>query len=242
MAKKYYRKSSINFKKITKFISLLILATGLIIVGYIFFPLISYQIYFASAFNEREITAPIPKATVMNNSTIASLLNSASTNFFSGLDYSNAANWFPNVKLQKQVQKIELYSLSIPKLGIEEATVSTMDTELSKHLVNFGGTAIPPNKGTAVIFGHSTLPQLYNPKDYKTIFANIHTLKIGDQIMVNVANISYTYKITNTIIVDSTDASIFEQNFNDSYLAIITCTPPGTTWKRLILRAKLEKV
>jgi len=174
MAKYYYRKSSLNFKKITKLISLLILVAGLIIATYVFFPLISYQIYFASEFSGQEITAPIPKATVLNNSTIASLLNSASSNFFSGIDYSNAENWFPNVKFQKIVQKIERYSLSIPKLKIENAEVSTTDTDLTKHLINYGGTAIPPNKGTAVVFGHSTLPQLFNPENYKTIFATLH--------------------------------------------------------------------
>jgi len=242
MAKYYYRKSSLNFKKITKLISLLILVAGLIIATYVFFPLISYQIYFASEFSGQEITAPIPKATVLNNSTIASLLNSASSNFFSGIDYSNAENWFPNVKFQKIVQKIERYSLSIPKLKIENAEVSTTDTDLTKHLINYGGTAIPPNKGTAVVFGHSTLPQLFNPENYKTIFATLHQLKVGDQIQVNVANISYNYKIINIFIVDPSDISILEQNYNDSYLTLVTCTPPGTTWKRLIIRAKLEKI
>jgi len=242
MAKYYYRKSSLNFKKITKLISLLILVAGLIIATYVFFPLISYQIYFASEFSGQEITAPIPKATVLNNSTIASLLNSASSNFFSGIDYSNAENWFPNVKFQKIVQKIERYSLSIPKLKIENAEVSTTDTDLTKHLINYGGTAIPPNKGTAVVFGHSTLPQLFNSENYKTIFATLHQLKVGDQIQVNVANISYNYKIINIFIVDPSDISILEQNYNDSYLTLVTCTPPGTTWKRLIIRAKLEKI
>jgi len=245
MAKYYYRKSSLNFKKIIKFISLLILTTGFIIAAYVFFPLISYQIYFASTFSAQEITAPIPKATVLNNATVASLLDSASSSFFSGIDYSNAENWFPNVKFQKQTQKIqnvETYSLSIPKLGIENAIVSTIDTDLEKHLVNYGGTAVPPNKGTAVIFGHSTLPQLYDPTNYKTIFANVHKLKIGDQIQTNVSNISFSYKIVSIFIVDPSDVSIVEQSYDDSYLALVTCTPPGTIWKRLIIKAKLEKI
>ncbi|PIY95096.1 MAG: hypothetical protein COY68_00300 [Candidatus Levybacteria bacterium CG_4_10_14_0_8_um_filter_35_23] len=242
MAKYYYRKSSLNFKKITKFISLLILITGFIIAVYVFFPLISYQIYFASAFSDQEIAAPIPKATVLNNATVTSLLNSASSNFFSGIDYSNAENWFPNVKFQKQTQKVENYNLSIPKLGIKNAIVSTIDTNLEKHLVNYGGTAVPPNKGTAVIFGHSTLPQLYDSTNYKTIFANVHKLKIGDQIQTNVANVSFSYKIVSIFIVDPSDVSIVEQSYDDSYLALVTCTPPGTIWKRLIIKAKLEKI
>ena len=120
--------------------------------------------------------------------------------------------------------------------------VSTVDTDVGKHLVNYEGTSILGDKGNAVIFGHSTLPQLYNPKDYKTIFANAYKLKIGDNIYGFVNGVSYLYKIYNTTVVDPSDTSIFAQSYNNSYLTLVTCTPPGTVWKRLIIKARLEKI
>jgi len=108
--------------------------------------------------------------------------------------------------------------------------------------VNYGGTAIPPEKGNAVIFGHSTLPQLFNQKDYKTIFATLYKLTVGDVIQIKVAGVEYYYKIFSITVVDPSDTSVFEQNFSDSFLSLVTCTPPGTTWKRLIIKAKLEKI
>ncbi|MFH1186822.1 MAG: sortase [Candidatus Levyibacteriota bacterium] len=238
---KYYKKSSLNFKKISKLISLLMIVVGGFIIIYIFFPLISWQIYFANAFTNPELTTPIPKATVINSSTIASLITQAS-NVFTQADYTNAETWFPNIKFQKQHQDIQTYALSIQKLKIENAVVSTIDTDLSAHLVNYGGTAIPPQKGAAVVFGHSTLPQWFNPKDYKTIFATLHELRVGDEIKVNVSNLTFIYKVYNISVVESSDVSMFEQRYDDSYLTLVTCTPPGTIWKRLIIRARLDKV
>jgi sortase A len=40
----------------------------------------------------------------------------------------------------------------------------------------------PGEYGNIVIFGHSTLPQLYNPKDYKTIFTYLPSLEKKDHI------------------------------------------------------------
>src|SRR5207245_4562774 len=82
-----------------------------------------------------------------------------------------------------------------------------------------------------VIFGHSTLPQLYNPNDYKTIFAHVHQLQTGDEFLVNIANITYTYKIFSITVVKPDDTSSIEQMLDDSYLIIINFTSPVTILK-----------
>lgn len=241
MSKYYYRKSKFGLKKISKIVSIAILVFGLSMASYVLLPLVSWQVYFAPAFAKQQLASPIPKTTVVNESTFNSLLSQASS-LFSGVDYTNAQNWYPQIKLQKENVKIARYTLSIPEIGIKDAEVSTINSDLSKQLVNYGGTSIPPEKGNSVIFGHSTLPQLYDPKNYKTVFANLYKLKQGDQIFINVAQVIYEYKIINITVVEANDTSVFEQNFSDSFLSLVTCTPPGTTWKRLIIKAKLEKI
>ena len=235
------RRATIGKKKFLRLISLLIIGMGFLIAVYVFFPLISWQLYFAPAFAVGDIKAPIPRSTIINSSTIKSLI-STGANMIIGTNYSNAKNWFPDFKSQNTQAKIPSYSLSIPKLNIKNAVVSTIDNDLGSHLVNYGGTSVPPEKGNAVIFGHSTLPQLFNPNDYKTIFATLHTIKINDEIFVSIEGVSYKYNIYNIIIVDPTDTSIFTQVIDDSYLTLVTCTPPGTTWKRLIVKARLQKI
>src|SRR3989344_710964 len=181
MSKYYYKKADKIFrKKNLRLSSLLILFIGMVIVFYIFYPLVSWQIYFAPALASSNIKAPIPKATVVNPEVVGSLISQAG-NLLSGVDYTNAQNWFPGFNPAEARQpKIPSYTISIPKIEINNAQVSTRDNNLAIHLVNYQGTALPPESGTAVIFGHSTLPQLFNPNDYKTIFANAYQLKIED--------------------------------------------------------------
>lgn len=245
MSNYYYRKKrKINVKFYVRILSSMLFFVGLILTAYTFFPLISWQLYFAPAFASEDIASPIPRTTVLNASTIKSLLSSTDS-LLSGIDYTNAKNWFPNFKPEKNkenIDKISSYSLSIPSLGIKNAIVATQDTDLGIHLVNYPGTALPPQKGNAVVFGHSTLPQLFNPSDYKTIFAHLYKLKIGDEIFASLSNITYKYVINSITVVDPSDSSVLFQPSDDSYLTLVTCTPPGTTWKRLILKARLVTI
>ena len=177
---------------------------------------------------------------MLNKNSIKSLVL-ASASVVSGIDYTNADNWYPAFHKTNELPAVSFYSLSIPGINIENAIVSTIDTDLKSHLVNFNGTAVPPASGTSIVFGHSTLPQLYNPKDYKTILANAHMLKVDDNIIVSTNNSQYTYKIFSITIVEPEDTSVLSQDYSGSFLTLITCTPPGTIWKRLVIKAQLEK-
>lgn len=242
MSNYYYKKSSpISVRFLIRATGILLCTAGIIGVFYTFFPLISWQIYFNPLFVTTEVVTPIPKTTIVNSSILPSLFTN-SQQILSGVDYTNAQNWFPTVVLPKGALQVSAYELSIPKLGIQKAVVSTNDYDLSKHLVNYPGTPIPGKNGNAVVFGHSSLPQLFRPNDYTTIFATLYTLKMGDEFIVHIDNLSYSYKISSIRVVDPTNTSIFEQTRDKSYLTLVTCTPPGTTWKRLIIQATLQQI
>jgi len=136
---------------------------------------------------------------------------------------------------------VNTYSVSIPKLKIENAIVMVAGDDLSESLVHYGGTPLPGQYGNTVIFGHSTLPQFYNPKSYKTIFSLLPTLTYGDTISVTFDDVKYTYVVYDMVVVEPTDLTPLEQRFDDSYLTVVTCVPPGTYWKRLNVKAKLQK-
>jgi sortase A len=236
MDKYYYKKTSrINSRRILRLISIFFLLTGISIIIYVLFPIISWQIYFQPTFTSQEIISSIPRANIID----------LAKNSMDTLDYTKAENWFKNVNSntnKKNQVDIPSYFISIPKVGIDNAIVSTIDTDLGKHLVNYYGTGIPGRNGNAVIFGHSTLPQLFNAKDYKTIFANIYKLRNEDIVYTTLNNVTYKYKIFKMTVVDPSDSSAFIQDYDNSYLTLITCTPPGTVWKRLIVKARLEKI
>lgn len=238
MAKIYHKGRIIKKKKIFKLLSLVIVIAGAIIFSYTFFPLISWQIYFAPVFASQKIQAPIPTHSVINPTNIGSLLANAGNSI--GADYTNAYNWYPGTG-KVSSQKVS-YTMTIPKIKIENAKVSNEDMDLTKHMVQYNYDSAPPNEGNSIIFGHSTLPQLYNPNDYKTILANAYKLTLGDEIFINIDNAKYKYKIEKILVVDPMDTSVLSQNFSDSFITIITCTPPGTIWKRLIIKARIQSI
>ena len=233
-------------RKIKKTIGAISILFGFVTLLYFFFPLISYHIYLSSAFAQNEIQAPLPQRMVLStDNSIKGLLTSGITNVTS--NYKDARSWFPlsdSVKKSKKKDKnskIEQYTLAIPSQGIDNAIVSSIDFDLSKHLVQYFSTSESPiQKGTSVIFGHSTLPQWFDPKKYTSIFAKLHLIKNGDEIVLTINKKAYQYKIFSISIMSSDDPNIFSQSFDNSYITIVTCTPPGTTWKRLVVRASLQ--
>lgn len=214
-----------------RYFSFLLICAGLLFLGFVITPFLDFRIY--QDIGQGEVVIPIPKTKVLLANSIVNL---------SGVDYTKAENWFPKNSSEKTESVVETYKLSIPKLKIENATASFVNNDLSKSLIHYGGSGLPGKPGNAVIFGHSTLPQLFNSKDYTAIFATLHTLSIGDEVLVEYDGVLYKYKIIKRLITEPEDISVLSQQYDDSYLTLITCTPPGTYWKRLILKAKIEKV
>ena len=159
------------------------------------------------------------------------------------LDYTKASSWFVGGAPKEEFisSKVAFYTLSIPKLKIENATVAIGGDDLSKSLIQYPGTAVPGKVGNAVIFGHSILPIFYNPKNYMAIFSTLPTLKKEDEINVSYDGVSYKYKVEDIFEVLPTDIQVLEQNSSDSFLTLVTCVPPGDPRKpkRLIVRARI---
>lgn len=159
-------------------------------------------------------------------------------------DYTKASNWFVGGanKADFNESKVSYYNISIPKLKIEDAVVAIGGDDLSKHLIQYPGTALPGKKGNAVIFGHSILPAFYNPKSYMSIFSLLPTLESGDMIKVDFDGIEYRYIVEDLFEVHPTDIQVLQQDITDSFLTLVTCTPPGDPRKprRLIVRARIS--
>lgn len=150
------------------------------------------------------------------------------------------ASWFPTApKFVSFSSQITHYNLSIPKLKIENAVVEIDGDDLTQSLIHYSGTALPGQPGNAVIFGHSVLPQFFNPQNYKTIFSTLPELDEGDEILVEFDGVLYHYQVIKMIEVLPQDISILSQQNDAEYLTLITCVPPGTYLRRLAVKAKL---
>jgi sortase A len=158
-----------------------------------------------------------------------------------GEDLTKADAWLPTHPQKKSTGPIRTYTLTIPKIKITQALVTVAGDDLGKSLIHYGGTALPGEFGTTVIFGHSTLPQFFNQENYKTIFSTLPTVKVGDDVIIKSDGITYTYVVEEILVVDAANLGVLEQQFDDSHLTLVTCVPPGTYWKRLNVRARLKK-
>jgi len=211
-------------RKIGKYLSFTLSLAGVVFLANALLPILIYEI--KSQNFSQQLISPVE---VLGEQTTV-------------VDYSQPASWFPTApKLPPKPSKITHYTISIPKLKIKEAVVQIGGEDLMKSLIHYSGTSLPGQYGNMVIFGHSVLPQFFNPKDYKTIFSTLPTLKEKDEILVNFDGVEYRYQVIKIVETLPEDVSILEQYYDGEYLSLITCVPPGTYLRRLVVRAKLVR-
>ena len=139
----------------------------------------------------------------------------------------------------------EYFYLSIPKLRIKEAQVRANSEDLnpSTSLGHYQGTALPGQAGNAFIYGHSVLPWFFNPKNYKTIFSTLGNLEPGDEFFITYNNQQFNYVVETTNEVHPSSVrpldEIKPKYLNESTVVLMTCSPPGTKLKRLLVNGVL---
>jgi len=236
----YYKENNLTKKRILNYFSYLSLTIGSFLLFWSFYPIISFEIY-SRFFLANKIKSPIINKD--SNKEIKDGLVLGRFNIFSNnlSDFTNVNFWFPSIPIKKINDKLLIkdYLLSIPKLNIKDAKVIVDGQDLSKSLIHYLPKTIPGEPGNVAIFGHSTLPQLYKPNDYKSIFTFLPSLQKGDKIFIKINDLIYQYEIFEMFVVEPTEVSILDQQFDSSYLTLVTCVPPGTFWKRLVVKAKL---
>lgn len=219
-----------NLRKIT---AGLLFCVGFYLLYSAFWPMLSFQFSYSQKL--QPVVSPL-SAAFYNRS--GSVLGQDITT-----DYTQIDNWFigqsaPDSQNSHSVSS-ETYYLSVPKLKIDRAQVDYGHMDLKKSLIQYPQTAYPGQLGNPVIFGHSVLPQFFNPKSYLTIFSTLYKLKIGDEIYIDYDSVKYKYLVDEIFEVKPTDLSVLEQRFDNRYLTLVTCTPPGTYLRRLIVKAKI---
>jgi len=230
----YLKKENKNPRRNKRYFTLFFFISGIALFGFAVIPIIKFQ--FEYAVNLKQILDPL---SVRSHNQSSTILGDMTT------DYTQLSNWFINDSSNQLSNNLSTndsgnkYYLSIPKLNIKDVSVIIGGADLKKSLIQYPQTALPGQLGNTVIFGHSVLPQLFNPKSYLTIFATLHTLKIGDEILINYDGSQYKYIVSEMYEVKSTDFSVLEQRFDDKVITLITCSPPGTYLRRLVVKAEL---
>lgn len=134
-------------------------------------------------------------------------------------------------------------TLSIPSLNNLSAPIhwdtpldeKVIQQTLETGIIHIDHTAKPGQIGTVAITGHSS-NYFWDKGSYNTIFAPLHKVTIGGEIDVAYLGKTYVYKITKTYEISPDKVEVL-QSTSQSLLRVITCTPVGTSLRRLVVEA-----
>lgn len=138
------------------------------------------------------------------------------------------------------------FSVVIPKIGAASQIIANVDTTneeeyrqaLLKGVAQAKGTYFPGQGKRIYLFAHST-DFSYDVAKYNAVFFLLRNMEAGDKIIVFFADRKYIYGVYKKVTVPANDVSWLTGQSNQEELVLQTCDPPGTTWRRLIVAAKL---
>lgn len=105
---------------------------------------------------------------------------------------------------------------------------------LQDGVVHYPGTARPGQAGNFFITGHSSYYP-WAPGKYKTVFARLHELDVGDEYWVYYGGDKHRYVVQSKKEVKPSDVTVLDQPVDKRISTMMTCTPVGTTLRRLIV-------
>lgn len=190
----------------------------------------------------------LPLISFKTQDTVAKPMESTVLGVASGFrDYTFSEITKSGVDISKEQNVPEFFYISIPKLGIKNASVKTNFNGSSPDgfIGHYSGSSLPGEKGNSFIFGHSVLPWFFNPKNYKTIFSTLDNLKQGDEILITYNNKNLKYSVDSKVVLKPDGVrplvSWKPAYLNESTITLMTCWPAGTKVDRLEVRAVLEE-
>jgi LPXTG-site transpeptidase (sortase) family protein len=131
----------------------------------------------------------------------------------------------------------------IPKINVEipvdysQTTTdeSTIEKALENGVVHYPTTSLPGEVGNSAFFGHSS-NNIFNKGKYKFAFVLLHTLELGDTFYLAKDSKVYVYKVITKNVVEPSEIGVLGPVPGQVATAtLITCDPPGTSLKRLIV-------
>lgn len=136
----------------------------------------------------------------------------------------------------------------IPKINVDAPVVYDVNTldepviqaRLKEGVVHYpipGASAFPGQIGNSVVLGHSS-NDVFDDGQYKFIFVQLDRLEKNDRFYLHYKGTRYTYLVTEKKVIDPTEVGQLVLNNGKPMATLVTCTPPGTALKRLIVVAE----
>lgn len=121
----------------------------------------------------------------------------------------------------------------IPRIGLNHLTYEGIDLAVIDYgPSHWPGTAMPGQVGNTVFPGHRVT--------HSHPFFDIDLIQVGDPVTFTNSTGSYTYEVTDTLIVDDEDVWIAEPTDSPT-MTIFGCHPKHSAKQRYVVKGKLIK-
>ncbi len=136
------------------------------------------------------------------------------------------------------------FGIVVDKIGANAAVIPDVDPfnssiyqqALTRGVAHAKGTGKPGQGKNIFLFAHSS-GDLITATRFNSVFYLLHHLMVGDEIKLWYQGIEHDYLVTNKKLTDPADLSVLTAPSNGEVLTLMTCWPPGTSLKRLIIIA-----
>ena len=126
----------------------------------------------------------------------------------------------------------EIGIIEIKSVNLKNVIVESTDKKyLNHHVCHFENSAMPGADGNFALAGHSSTYY------YNQVFNELHKVKIGDEIIIKTINDEFTYTITETIVVESDEIEVLDQDMTKKEITLVTCTNGGK--QRFIVKGEV---
>ena len=126
----------------------------------------------------------------------------------------------------------EIGIIEIKYVNLKNVIVESTDKKyLNHHVCHFENSTMPGEYGNFALAGHSSTYY------YNQVFNELHKVKIGDEIIIKTINDEFTYTITETIVVESDEIEVLDQDMTKKEITLVTCTNGGK--QRFIVKGEV---
>ncbi len=149
----------------------------------------------------------------------------------------------------KTIRPIDtMFGIVIPKINANAKIIPNVDPydsrvyqeALTRGVAHAKGSVYPGRVGNMFIFSHSSV-DFFQALRYNSVFYLLDKLETNDEIDVYFNSEKFVYRVTEKKLVDANAITYLTEKTDNKLVTLMTCWPPGTTFKRLIVRGILQE-
>jgi len=203
-----------------KYIGILLLVLGIVILLFTFQPIISAYLdfYFAPTPKEDQVKVEIVTA----DEEITKEVKQDTQVVF--VD-NNFGLYIPKIKANAEVIK-----------NVDPFNQEAYTQALISGVAHAKGSSLPSEDGNVFLFAHSAV-NFYERRKYNVYFYLLNELRKDDPIYVSYQNVIYKYKVLEVTIVNPDEVKYLGRYMEEDTLTLMTCWPAGANIKRTIVTA-----